>query len=171
VARNNLGAVLFKMGQVDQAMVWIESALQYNPAFADAYLSLSNLFDSRGQSAEAIATLRRGLTHAPEDPRLAAQLAWLLATTPQASLRQGQEAVRLAQTACDKTNFQDPQALDALAAALDETGRFSRAAETAQQALQLPILVDHLELTAQIQNRLNLYKSKKPFRQHRTTTR
>ena len=58
-------------------------------------------------------------------------LAWLLATCPDNSVRNGQKAVELAQQAVQLSNGRSPEILDTLAAAYAEAGRFHEAVETA----------------------------------------
>ena len=63
--------------------------------------------------------------------------AWLLATSPDAGLRDGSEAVRLATHAAQLTSEQDPSILATLAAAYAEAGEFAKAMVTNQQAINL----------------------------------
>src|SRR5712691_90225 len=70
-------------------------------------------------------------------PKLLNELAWLLATNPDSTLRNGPEAVRLAERACASTGWKVPPLLATLAAAYAETGRFSEAITTIQKALSL----------------------------------
>ena len=73
--------------------------------------------------------------NAPDSPRMLDELAWLLATYPDSKSRDGTEAVRLAEHACDLTERRIPALLDTLAAAYAETGDFPRATSAAEEAL------------------------------------
>ena len=64
-------------------------------------------------------------------------LAWVLATSPKAELRNGAEAVRLAERACELTHYGEPLFIGTLAAAYAEAGRFPEAVTTAEKAEQL----------------------------------
>src|SRR3982074_3225483 len=55
-----------------------------------------------------------------------ASLAWLLATAPDAALRDANAAVRVPERAADLTRRQDPGAVDVLAAAYAAAGQFDR---------------------------------------------
>jgi tetratricopeptide (TPR) repeat protein len=90
-------------------------------------------------------------------------LAWLLATCPQASLRNGNQAVELAQRANQITGAKNPNFLCTLAAAYAEAGRFSEAVETAQRALPLAEAQYNTALADDIRSELNLYQSGAPF--------
>lgn len=63
------------------------------------------------------------------------QLAWLLATAPLVSVRDGPRASRLAHEAVARASTPDPAALDALAAACAELGDFTAALAAAQRAI------------------------------------
>ena len=118
-----------------------------------------------GRRSEAAAAFRAGLAADPDDPRLAARLAWLLATAPEDSLRDGAEAVRLAERAVKVTGDRLPEALDVLAAAYAEAGRFDDATATARRARELATAAGGTALAAEIGQRLALYEVAKPYRQ------
>ena len=166
-ALNNLATTLFELGNVAESIAYLEKAKRIDPAFPDAYLNLGIFLWRSGRTAEAIEEFRKGLTNAPYDPRTAMRLAWLLATSSQASFRNGAEAVRLAETVCELTDYRIPQTLDVLAAAYAETRQFSRAAEMARRAHQLALSARLQELADQIQSRLKWYQTNRPFRDTR----
>lgn len=165
----NLGTALNEMGQIDQASIWVERALRLNPSFPDGYITLGTIYTRGGRTIEAIATYRRGLRHFPEHQFISSRLAWLLATSPQVTLRNGVEALRLAKSVCEKTNYRNPQMLDILAAAYAETGNFDKAVKVARQAHQLALIEQRSDFIDpdQIQSRLKLYKLKQPYREKR----
>jgi Flp pilus assembly protein TadD len=88
-------------------------------------------------------------------------LAWLLATSPEAAIRNGGEAVKLAARAVDLSHGRNASMLDALAAAYADVGRFPEAVATVRRALELapPQLVPALKA------RLELYLRGNPFRE------
>jgi Flp pilus assembly protein TadD len=98
------------------------------------------------------------LRRQPENIPALRQLAAVLATGAEASLRNGQEAVELAERAAKLTGDQDPAVLDALAAAYAETGRFAEAVETAQQALSLASNRNNSVLADALRTRIKLYQ-------------
>ena len=61
-------------------------------------------------------------------------LAWALATHPDAKIRNGTRAVKLAEDACRQTQYQQTVMVGTLAAAYAEAGRFDDALATAQKA-------------------------------------
>jgi tetratricopeptide (TPR) repeat protein len=88
--------------------------------------------------------------------------AWLLATCPVPSLRNGAQAVEDAKTACKLTNWTDEAAIDSLAVAYAETGDFDSAVRFAEQALTVKG-IEPLD-SRRIQRQLELFKQRKPIR-------
>ena len=87
--------------------------------------------------------------------------AWLLATCPDSSVRDGARAVQLAERCAKMTRFQEPLVLDRLAAAYAATGDFGKATETAEQAVQVASQRNRTEMVPQIQKRLKQYRTGK----------
>jgi len=113
---------------------------------------------------EALAQLREALRLEPAQPLNAVELARLLATAPDDRLRDGAEALRLAEAASRALGGRHPDALEALAAAQAETGRFSEAATTAAQALELARAAGQQALAARIASALEAYRAGRAFR-------
>jgi tetratricopeptide (TPR) repeat protein len=89
------------------------------------------------------------------------ELAWLLATAWDASIRDGQRAVALATKACELLEWKDWAYLDTLAAAYAEAGQFADALKWETKALETPdALGDALE---EARARLKLYQAGQPY--------
>ena len=88
---------------------------------------------------------------------------WRWQTCPLAEVRDGQEAVRLAQRACRKTEYHAAEYVDTLAAAYAEAGRFPDAIRTAQQALRMAEFARQADLASQIGGKIQLYQAGKAF--------
>jgi tetratricopeptide (TPR) repeat protein len=93
-------------------------------------------------------------------------LAGVLATAPQASLRNGNKALKLAQQANQLTGGENPIILNTLAAAYAEAGRFPEAVETAQRALQLAETQANITLADAIRSQMKLYQAGLPYHLH-----
>ena len=100
----------------------------------------------------------------PDSAWVCNNLAWILATCPEPRIRDGAEAVRLAERGCGLTDNRAPELLDTLAAAYAELGQFDRAVKTAEKAIQLVLAPGKEKLAKDIESRLKLYKAKRPFR-------
>jgi tetratricopeptide (TPR) repeat protein len=162
-AHNSLGSALCQKGKSDEGISHFERALQTKPGFAAAHYNLGLALLQKGRASEAITHFQKALQIAPANPRIQNKLAWLLATSPEASLRNGNMAVELAQQADALAGGKDPVILHTFAAALAEAGRFSEAVETAQRALRLAEAQSNDALAGQLQSEMKLYQAGSPF--------
>ncbi len=92
-------------------------------------------------------------------------LAVLLATAPEAGLRNGAEAVQLAERACALTANRNPVMLTTLAAAYAEAGRFEEAIQTAQQAIKFAREAGAEVLVERNLQLLQYYRRGEPYHQ------
>src|SRR6185436_9047730 len=115
---------------------------------------------SRGDFPEAIAQFRQALRLKPDWVPAVASLAWLLATAPDAALRDANQAIQFAEQAADLTGRQDASALDILAAAYAAAGQFDRAVAASDAALGLK---PDAALAAAIRRRQELYTRHEPY--------
>ena len=172
LARNNLGSALVAEGQRSDALPHFAEAVRLNPKFANARNNLGVALAQEGRFDEAVAQLSEAARLDPASAstrgnlaRASRLLAWQLAASHDDARRDGARAVQLAREACRLTGDADPRALDALAAAYAETGRFDIARETAQKALDLARKGGDQRLTPAILARLRLYRRDRPFRE------
>ena len=93
----NRGNVLYAKGRIDEAIADFEKALQMQPNDADAHTGLGNALLRKGALKEVIAHYNQAMALAPKDPHSRSNLAWVLATSSDASIRDGAKAVELAQ--------------------------------------------------------------------------
>lgn len=160
-AHYNLGRLLARQGKLDPAAAHLEQALDLNPSYADARFSLASLEAQRHRWPASLAHWQEGLRLNPAFVPALKHAAWILATASDPSLRDAAQAVRYASEAVRRTGSRDPEALDALAAALAEAGRFTEAAAAARQAITLaPTAAQpglHLRLAA--------YEASRPWRE------
>jgi tetratricopeptide (TPR) repeat protein len=164
-AHNNLGTVFRQKGKVDQAIAEYEKALQINPALAKAHYNLGIALLQKGKAAEALNEYQKALQIEPANVQVRNNLAWLLATGADASLRNGQKAVELAQQANELSGGSDPSILDTLAAALAEAGRFGDATRTAQKAMELARAAGQQNLVKELDGELKRYEAGLPCRE------
>lgn len=91
-------------------------------------------------------------------------VAWILATCPEAKYRNGEKALKLA-TSLVEADQEDPTNLDNLAAAYAETGDFNSAIMTQHKAIHALKLSEHIERSDEFKQRLQTYEQNKPFRE------
>ena len=129
-----LGNLYFADHQLEPATRHYENAIRLQPGSAEIELKLAIIHGDAGQKAEAIAHYRRVLAIEPNSAIAMNNLAWLLATAANPALRNGSEAVQLAERACQQTRNQEAFFIGTLAAAYAEVGRFDDAVKAAQKA-------------------------------------
>jgi tetratricopeptide (TPR) repeat protein len=118
-----------------------------------------------GKTREAMSHYAEALLRQPDFPEALDGLSWILATNPQADCRNGTEAVRMAERACQMTGRKDPAKLLTLAAAYAETGRFPEAVSTAQTALDICIRDQNKAQEAVCRRMLESFQSARPWRE------
>jgi tetratricopeptide (TPR) repeat protein len=163
-AHNNLGCSLLQIGRVDEAIVHYRKAIGLQPHLLQAYNDLGNAFRQKGMAAEAMACYQKAIELQPQSMPAQINLAWMLATWPEPSVRNGGKAVAVAEKANELSKDQDPQILRTLAAAYAEAGRFPEAVLTAKQALALAVTQSNTGLTNELQTEIGLYQTNSPCR-------
>jgi tetratricopeptide (TPR) repeat protein len=161
--RYNLANILSAQGRWDEAIEHYQQALKQMPDSTHAHYQLGLALQSRGKFAAAVAQLHKVLELDPKHVMAQNNLAWLLATCPDNSLRNGQKAVELAQQAVQLSGGKSPEILDTLAAAYAEAGSFPEAIETARQASDLSTAQNKKPLAEVIQNQLKLFETHSPY--------
>lgn len=161
--RERLADLLFTLGRPEEAVPEYEALLRSRGDEATR-LKLSDALSLSGRYAEAVEVLRAGLATA--SPGLMNNLAWKLATAPDAKARDGAEAVRIAGLACPKPPDCHPAFLDTLAAGLAEIGDFERAAALADAALEGVLASGEPDAAANaqaIRTHIAVYESGQPY--------
>ena len=116
-----------------------------------------------GRTREAVAQYREALRLNPNLAGALNNLAWALAASPDDELRNGAEAVRLAERACELTHYGQSLFIGTLAAAYAEAGRFPEAVATAEKAEQLATTAGSKKPAGENRQRLELYRAGKPY--------
>lgn len=156
----DVGVTLARTGRPDEALERFRTVLQLNPRFVRAYVYAARIWLARGDRAAGVAALRVANTLAPDDVSVALDLAWYLATMPEASAEDRATALRLARSAA--ADATDIRRLEVLAAALAANGDFAEAATTLESAICLAWQAGRVELTEALRRRLELYRASRP---------
>jgi tetratricopeptide (TPR) repeat protein len=162
-AHYNLGCVLDGQGRTDGAIEHYQRSIELMPNSAQTHYRLGLALQGQRKFAAAVAEYRKVVELEPRHALAANNLAWLLATCSEESLRNGSRAVELARQADRLSGNKHPEILDTLAAAYAEAGRFSDAIQVAQDAAELAGATAQPELFRQIQGRIKLYQAGRPF--------
>jgi tetratricopeptide (TPR) repeat protein len=162
---DNLALVLSEPGETNEAVRHFAELVRLKPDDARAHYDLALAELDIGQDGPALAHLRRALTLQPTLLTQINNRAWLLATHPDASARNGKKAIVLARAVLEDPGLRRSWVLDTLAAAYAEVGQFASATNYAKQALFLARAADDLALGEEISHRLALYHQGQPYRE------
>jgi tetratricopeptide (TPR) repeat protein len=164
-AQYNLASALFRTGRMDEAIAHYQKALELRPENANAHANLGSAFLAKSRARDAIGQYRDALRISPDNVAAQSNLAWLLATAADPSLRNGSEAVLLAERAESESSRSENHAiiLRILAAAYAETGRFVEAKKTAEQALQTAEIQGNSTLSGALRDEIALYELGLPY--------
>jgi protein O-mannosyl-transferase len=163
-AHDNLAKALLKKGQVPQAMVHYRKFLELDPANVEARNTLGTALIQQGHIREAIEQWQEVLATQPENGNAASNLAWVFATCPEDSIRDGTRAVELGERALRISGGKIPMIYKVLAAAYAENGRFADAIETARQGAGLATSQGNPALAAELESNIALFQSDTPLR-------
>jgi tetratricopeptide (TPR) repeat protein len=163
-AHNNLAKAFLQKGRLADAMVHYRKFLEIEPENVEARNILGTAFIQQGRVREAIEQWQDALAIEPENGNAASNLAWVFATCPEDSIRDGGRAVELAEKALRISGGKIPMIFRVLAAAYAESGRFGDAVETAQRGVELATTQGNPALAAELQSNVALYQSGRPLR-------
>jgi protein O-mannosyl-transferase len=163
-AHASLADLLMRRGRVDEAIEHSEEALRIRPNDADAQNNLGLALLQRGETKRALTHLEKALAINPGHMNAEVNLAWILATAPDDSLRNGARAVQFAEDVTRRAGHPNAIALRTLAAAYAEVGRFSDAVATAQQAIELARATRNEGLIADLEKNIAAYRLNQPLR-------
>jgi tetratricopeptide (TPR) repeat protein len=170
-AHCNLGEMLLQQGKIQEAVECYKQAVRIRPDSAEVHNDLAIALVQQGRVAEAIKQFEQALQLKLDYPKAQNSLAWQLATLNPAEGGDPDQAVILAERACELTDHQVPTALDTLATAYAAVGRFNDAIVTEQKALELARAAGQSQLIEEIETRLRLFQDGQPYHQVPTPVR
>jgi tetratricopeptide (TPR) repeat protein len=160
----NRADVFMRRREFDKAIEDCNTAIQLEPNASGAFWVRANAYKFKGDRTKALGDLETAVRLKPRKLEIALNsVAWLRATAPEASIRDGKKAVELATKACELSVWRNPSFIDTLAAGYAEIGDFDQAFKYQKQALSISGLPDSAQAGAQ--KRLELYKQHKAYRE------
>ncbi|MEX0586926.1 MAG: tetratricopeptide repeat protein, partial [Pirellulales bacterium] len=162
-AHYNLALVDLNRRRFSDAAKRLRRVLKEQPQNDEVRYHLAGALLQNGDARSALEEYRAVADRHPDSPA-ANNLAWILATYPDDSIRDGTEAVRISERVCELSSHRDISALDTLAASYAEAGRFADALRTVKQAIALSEKVDDNQRTERLRRRLRRYESREPLR-------
>jgi tetratricopeptide (TPR) repeat protein len=160
----NLGAFLLQQGHTAEALPELQKTLDLNPHFPSGEETLAGAYGALGKDSESLVHWHKALVASPGEVIACIGAARILSSSADSTVRNGQEALQLAQKANDETHNSDPSVLDTLGSAYAEMGQYSQALDAANRALSLAESKGDDAMANSIRYRIRLYQDNKPFR-------
>jgi tetratricopeptide (TPR) repeat protein len=160
----SLGYALVRGEDFDHAVEPLTQAVSLQPGSWRWKCMLGLALYESGRPEAGNAQFREASRLNPGWQEILNQEAWLFATHPDPNRRNANIALPLARQLCRATQDEDARFLDTLAAVYAEKGDFGRAVETASKASAIALATRQDDLARQIEGRLQLYRTKRPFR-------
>jgi arylsulfatase A-like enzyme/tetratricopeptide (TPR) repeat protein len=151
--------LLARLGRVDEAIEHWDMSLQLMPDLPEVHNKLAITYYQQQKIADAVKHWTEALKLNPDQPSVLNDLAWVYAADKDSQFHKPAEAVKLAEKACELTDFERPDFLDTLSVAYASVGRFAEAIEIAQKAISLAEAADQPELVEEIKEHLTRYRS------------
>jgi tetratricopeptide (TPR) repeat protein len=160
-AREARAVYFLSHGKNEKALDDLNEAVRLDPASANRLRMRARAWFEKGDFARALADLTEAVRLEPADPEAQQGRAWILATCPDPTVRNGEQAVAAATRACELTNWKVAHGLTTLAAAYSETGNFTAAVEW--QAKAVSLAGDKSPEHHEYHRLLDRYKAGKPY--------
>jgi tetratricopeptide (TPR) repeat protein len=159
---SNLASQFMQKGDWRPAILFFRQAININPRLADTWAGLGTACVKDGQFKEAIDSWQKALEINPGHLQALNNLAWLLATASDPSLRDPAKAMTLAAKAGQLSGGVNPAILHTLAAAYAAQGNYGTAAATARRALELATAQKNDPLAGALRQEIKLYEANTP---------
>ena len=163
VAYVNRGEACRNKKDYDNAIKHYSEGIRLNPKYVPAYIDRGMAYKRKKEYDKAIKDYSEAIQLDPASANRYSNLAWLLATCPKDSVRDGKKAVELATIACKLANGDIANDLENLAAAHAECGNFQEAIKWQKKALEVGFA--NKESTEQARQRQKLFEEGKPYRE------
>jgi tetratricopeptide (TPR) repeat protein len=157
------GDAYYDMKKYDKAIEDYTQAIDLDCKSADVFNSRSVAYYDKKEYDKAIKDYTQAIEIDTNCPQAYNNFAWILATCPDDSIRDGTKAIELATRACDLSKWKNYHTLDTLAAAYAEMGNFEEALKWQNKLFEL--VGGGKELNKDLARRLRLYEEGKPCRE------
>jgi tetratricopeptide (TPR) repeat protein len=161
---NAAGESMVALGKLDEALAEFGQAAQLDRHYSAPHVGAAKALLLQGHDHAALDELQAAQRIDPDSFEILAYTAHILAADENAAARDGQTALVLAHKADDLTAGSQPLVVDILGMAYAETGDFTNAVTSAQNALELAETAK-LKNREAIRQRLELYKNRQPWRE------
>jgi tetratricopeptide (TPR) repeat protein len=163
-AHENLAKALLQKGNVADALIHYQKLLELQPDNIEVHNIVGTVLIQQHRIRDGVEEWQKVLAIQPDNGNAMSNLAWVFATSPDDSVRNGVKAVGLAQEAVRISARRIPLLFRTLAAAYAETGEFAKAIQTAREGIELADSQGNPGLAAELQGNISLYQEQRPLR-------
>jgi len=160
----SLGVAQMQEHNADEAIAAWNDTIRIEPRFFEAHEGLGFAFYVQEKYSDSLFHLRLALDGEPDRVSVLVLAASLMATSADAAVRNGPEAVILAERALELTKSGDTSVLDTLSAAYAEAGHFDQAKDAVDQAIALAQKQGEATLIARLKAHRAKYEAGHPLR-------
>jgi tetratricopeptide (TPR) repeat protein len=161
----NLGVIFSSESRVNEAINAWQNVVRIRPTFAQGHENLGLALYLQAKFSDSLTQFHLALEEEPNRFFALKLAANLLATCPDSSIRNGAEAVTLAERARQLSGGKDTAILDTLSAAYAENGNFAQATEVEQRALALATQQGDTAFASRLKGHLARYALNEPLRE------
>jgi tetratricopeptide (TPR) repeat protein len=165
-----LAIAYWQSKQIKPALRTLDQVIRANSSSWEAYRLRGEIYLGQGEHLEATVAYEKALRLMPDTAspaqksNLLNNYAWILSTSPEDKVRDGERALELGLKACEMTDFAEAHLVSTLAAAYAEIGDFEKAVEYAKKAVELGEK-EESEQIEQLREELKSYQERKPWRE------
>jgi len=162
----NRASAYSMLGKLDQALADYNRVIRSFPdqlakELGEVYYNRGAAYHRNGKTKLALVDYDKCLSIDPDIKSVHNKIAWLRATSPDGSIRNGEKAIEHALAACRQAENKNHSYLDTLAAAYAESGDYDSAVKSIRLAIELTTELDD---KTEYGTRLLLYENKQPYR-------
>jgi tetratricopeptide (TPR) repeat protein len=150
-------------GDLQASIADYTAAYRLDPTLLAAVRERGHAHQLAGDFARAVEDFEFCRRREPDEPQTELSLAWILATCPDAGIRNGRRALMIAGELCDPVTCQTAEPLNALAAAYAELGEFEKAEVLQERAVALSYFAPEFREVSG--RRLNAIRNHRPIRE------
>jgi tetratricopeptide (TPR) repeat protein len=161
---NQLASLLLQSGHMDEAITQFRAALEIEPGDAMSRITLGDLLLRKRLWNDAMAQYQAAVQLQSTNATILSHVAWVLATCPETSVRNGDIAMKLALRAEQLSGGSDPVIPGIVAAACAEAGQFTEAIAAAQRALAIATAQNNAAQISALKKQIELFQAHLPFR-------
>jgi tetratricopeptide (TPR) repeat protein len=154
-----LGQISMNQGKIEEAANHFSDATRINPTNAVLHFRLGLALNLLNKNQEAVLEYQQAVNLDPYNVEALNNLAWIRASSSNPKLRNGKEAVRLAEEACREDQNHDARYVSTLAAAYAADNQFEKASQLASQAATIAMSAGNPDFARESAQRAELFRS------------